>query len=91
MPTPLTRQQYEHLIAPRPYLWWGIADKTALSSESVVEGILGRGNWDDVKALFKELGIKQVKDIFENQTCGLRTNYRPRTINFFTLYFKRHV
>jgi len=91
MSTRLTQKQYEHLVVPRSHLWWGTGDKIGLSLECVVEGILGWGNWNDVKILFKELGIRQVKEIFENQVLGPRTNYRHQTINFFRLYFNRHV
>jgi hypothetical protein len=90
MNTPLTYKQYQHLIAPRAHLWWGAGDRRGLSKESVVEGILGRGNWDDVLALIDEWGIQEVKQIFDRQTAGPRTNYRPRTIHFFRLYFDRH-
>ena len=86
----LTAKDYQTLVAPRPHLWWGAADKTRLSPESVVEGILGRGNWNDVNVLFKEWGIHEVKRIFEKQMNRSRTNYRAQTLHFFRLYFNRH-
>jgi hypothetical protein len=90
MNTTLTEEQYWHLVEPRPHLWWGTEDKKSLSVACVVEGILGWGNWDDVKMLIRELGIQQVKQIFESQTSSSRTNYRPQTIHFFRLYFNHH-
>ncbi len=90
MNAPLTHKQYQRLVAPRTHLWWGAGDWRRLSKKSVVEGILSRGNWDDVLALIDEWGIQEVKQIFDRQTAGPRTNYRPQTIHFFRLYFDRH-
>ena len=86
----LTERQYSKLIASREYLWWDVADKRMLSLESVVEGILTKGDHDDVKSLFAELGISKVRAIFEKQIRKKRCNYRPPTINYFSLYFAHH-
>jgi len=85
-----TEKQYAMLIAPREYLWWDIADKRHLSLESVVEGILTKGDLDDVKCLLAEIGIPEVRRIFERQISKGRCNYRPSTINYFSLYFAHH-
>ena len=86
----ITEQQYNTLVAPREYLWWDIADKRTLSLESVVEGILTKGDFDDVKSLLAEIGIPKVRRIFESQINKQRCNYRPPTINYFSLYFAHH-
>lgn len=88
--TQLTLKEYKSLVAPREHLWWDVQDKRNLSLESVTEGILSRGNWDDVQALFQEAGLSKVMQIFKKQIKSPRTNYKPQTINFFNLYFKRH-
>ncbi len=90
MTTPLTQKQYERLVLPRTHLWWWVGDQAGMSLECVVEGILGRGDRDDVRALFSEVPIRRVMGIFEKQTCGPRTNYHPRTIHYFRLYFNRY-
>jgi hypothetical protein len=90
MNTSLTHKQYQRMVLPRVYLWWGAGDTGNLSKELVVEAILSRGNWDDVLALIDEWGIHEVKQIFDRQTSGPRINYRPQTVNFFRLYFDRH-
>jgi hypothetical protein len=89
-PTPISSKEYERLVVPRQHLWWDVRDKRALSLESVVEGILNRGNWNDVQALFEEVGLSKVMHIFKKQIKSPRTNYKPQTINFFNLYFERH-
>ncbi|WP_459827584.1 hypothetical protein [Desulfomicrobium salsuginis] len=86
----LTEKQYTTLVVPREYLWWDIANKRHLSLESVVEGILTKGDLDDVKCLLAEVGIHEVRSIFERQIGKERCNYRPPTINYFSLYFARH-
>ena len=86
----ITEQQYKTLVAPREYLWWDIADKRTLSLESVVEGILTKGDFDDIKCLLAEIGIPEVRRIFEIQIKKERCNYRPPTINYFSLYFAHH-
>lgn len=86
----LTERQYSTLVAPREYLWWDVADKRMLSLESVVEGILTKGDLDDVKNLLIEIDIPEVRRIFEQQTRKERCNYRLPTINFFSLYFAHH-
>lgn len=86
----LTERQYNKLVAPREYLWWDVAEKRRLSLESVVEGILTKGDLDDVKDLLAEIGILEVRRIFEQQIRKERCNYRPPTINYFSLYFARH-
>lgn len=89
-PASINPKQYERLVEPRQHLWWDVRDKKTLSLESVVEGILSRGNWNDVQALFQEVGLIKVMHIFKKQIYSPRTNYRPQTINFFNLYFERH-
>ena len=86
----LNERQYSTLVAPREYLWWDVADKRQLSLESVVEGILTKGDLDDVKILLAEIGIPEVRRIFEQQIRKDRCNYRPPTINYFSLYFAHH-
>ena len=86
----LTEDQFNTLVAPREYLWWDVADKRMLSLESVVEGILTKGDLEDVRQLLDTIGIQKVREIFEQQIRKERCNYRPPTINYFSLYFAHH-
>ncbi len=50
---PATSQLNTEFVEKRPYFWWWVRDKKALSVESVVEGVLAYGNMNDVYNLFK--------------------------------------
>lgn len=78
-------------VEKRPYFWWWVRDKKALSVESVVEGVLAYGNMSDVYNLFKIVGYEKVKQIFFHQIRHQRCNYTPRTINFFKKIFELNV
>jgi hypothetical protein len=86
----LSERQYSALVAPREYLWWDVADKRLLSLEREVEGILTKGDLEDVKDLLTEIGIPEVLRIFEQQITKERCNHRPPAINYFSLYFAHH-
>jgi hypothetical protein len=86
----LTEDQFNTLVAPREYLWRDVADKRMLSLESVVEGILTKGDLNDVRQLLEEIGTPKVREIFEQQIRKKGCNYRPPTINYFSLYFAHH-
>jgi beta-galactosidase GanA len=75
----------------KKYFWW-VPEKeiASLSHDAIVESVLSNGNEGTVSQLFDYYGIEKVAEIFNRQTSGRRFNYRPRTINFFRLYFKRH-
>lgn len=77
-------------LKSRAGLWWWVKDATKLSDEALLEGVLNYGEWDDVLTVFKILGIKKAAAIFKKQTAGKRVNYRPKTLNYFKLYFKQY-
>jgi len=79
------------IVEEKPYLFWYIDDKKNLSNEAIVEAILNYGDWQDVKDLFKNLGIKETASIFKKGISGKRSNYRPEIKNYFSLYFKKYV
>ena len=82
---------YEAIVKKKPFLFWYIKDKSQLSEKAVVEAILNYGDFDDFHHLCKILGIQKVADIFFHLIQQPRTNLKKSTINFFKLYFKRHV
>jgi hypothetical protein len=89
-PNPITFSQYKRLVAPRPWLWWDVADTSRLSMESVVEGILTRGDWPDFLEAVEVLGMEQVREVFFRQIKRQRNTYRIQTRNLFQRYFERH-
>jgi len=80
----------QKLFADKPYLAWDIKDIQNLSESALVEHILNYGQWDDYLLTEKELGIKQVKSIFDDLKNKKRVNLRPQTINYFENYFHKY-
>lgn len=82
-------------IRENNHLFWYTPDekKEEISLEFLVETIL---NYGDIKALKKMLdliGIKNTARIFFNSinlSERRKNNFHELTINYFTLFFKRH-
>jgi len=74
-------------------LFWYIPEeeKQNISIGFLIETILNYGDEKSVKKLFDLVGINKVAEIFYKQTSRKRINYFPQVVNFFKLYFKRHV
>lgn len=71
--------------------WYTPEDKKEdMGPELLVETILNYGTMDDVKNLFKVLGIKETSRIFFSAEGRKKLNYYPEVYNFFSLYFKRY-
>jgi hypothetical protein len=75
--------------------WYSPEDKgETVSDELLVEHILNYGTMDDVRNLFKVVGIDKVSKIFFdsiNRSERRKNNYSPITVNYFTLLFNRYV
>ncbi len=86
--------EIKKFIRENSSLFWWIKEeeKENIDIKFLVEQILNYGDEKSVKRLFELVGIDKVADIFYEQTSPerMRVNYRPRTINFFNLYFKRN-
>lgn len=80
----------QNLFLEKPYLAWFVKDKKGLSKQSMLEQIFNYGSWQDYLETEKDLGIKEVKAIFEDLKNRKRTNLRPKTINYFNLYFAKY-
>ena len=77
-------------IAKREAFVWYVADLRTLSDEAIVEATLNYGDWDDVQEVIRILGMEKVAQIFKAQTHRTRSNYHPKTRNFFSLYFNKY-
>ncbi|KKS32722.1 MAG: hypothetical protein UU93_C0005G0030 [Candidatus Amesbacteria bacterium GW2011_GWA2_42_12] len=80
----------QDIFLKKPYLAWFVKDKKKLSQESTLEQIFNYGNWQDYLKAEEDLGIKEVRSIFERLKNRKRTNLRPKTINYFSLYFTKY-
>lgn len=77
-------------IQKRPHLVWYTKNHENLSPDSVVEAVLNYGDWDDVQELTRILGMKETAAIFEKGLNQKRSNYRERTKEYFSRYFKKY-
>ncbi len=77
-------------IKKRSHLFWYIKDLDNVSDDFVLEQVLNFGDFNDVKLLFKIIGIKRASEIFNKQIRKKRCNYRPEVKNYFKLYFKEY-
>ncbi len=85
--------EIKEFIKENSQLFWWIKpeEKENIEISFLVEAILNYGNEKSVKKLFDLIGIQKVAEIFYRQTSRERTNYHPRTVNYFRLYFQKHV
>ena len=74
-------------------LFWYIKKEEIknISIDFLVETILCYGNERSVKKLFDLIGLQETSKIFFKQISYKRNNYHPRTIQYFKLYFQKHV
>jgi len=80
----------QELARKKPYIFWSTKNYDKLSEEVIIEGILEYGDFNDVKKLIEIIGEERTSKIFASQIKKKRSNYDPKTINFFKLYFKHH-
>ena len=71
-------------------LLWYVKDYDQLTMESVLEAVLGYGNWQEVKSLVELVGKKKLALTYNRLINQSRVNLRPETINFFNFYFKKY-
>ena len=82
--------ELQEFIKKRPYFIWWTRDCDRLSDEAIVEATLNYGDWSDVQDMIRLVGIRRAADIFRSRSSRVRSNYRPKTKHFFTLYFDAH-
>lgn len=86
----------EQLIENNSHLFWFTppGKKNEIGDDQLVETILNYGDEKAVRQLFTVMGTDKVAAVFKRQiTSGKRrkNSYHELIINFFQLYFKRHV
>lgn len=89
---PLSRiDQAREIIRQQPSLIWYTNNYDGLDEAAIAEAVFNYGNWPDFLRLKKIFGLKHLKSAFDRLTGGRRVNLRPQAVNFFKLYFARHV
>jgi hypothetical protein len=73
-------------------LFWYIPEdkKEEISHDVLLEFILNYGSLEDVKMLFKILGVEEAAKVFFRAEGRRKLNYFPEIYNFFSLYFKKN-
>ena len=73
-------------------LFWYIPEdkKEEIDHEILVEFILNYGTLEDVKELFRIMGVIEVASVFYQAEGRKKLNYYPEVYNFFDLYFKKY-
>jgi hypothetical protein len=82
-------------IRENSHLFWYTPEdkKEEINHEFLVETILNYGDMEAVKKLLYLLGNKKVAKIFFdsiNLSARRKGNFHELTVNYFTLFFKRH-
>lgn len=80
----------QDIIMKKPYLAWYVSDPKKLSDEATLEHILNYGDWEDFKQFLAIKGIQESADIFLHTLEKARSNYSPKTKNYFKLYFNKY-
>ena len=74
--------------------WYSPGDKgETVSDELLVEHILNYGTMDDVRELFRVMGLQRVSEVFFKSiklSERRKNNYNPVALNYFTLLFNRY-
>ena len=82
------------LIRKNAHLFWYSKDseKENLPLPVVMEFFINYADKENIKALFKTVGIKNAAAVFFEQVdaWGDRSNYLPELQHYFTLYFKKY-
>ena len=81
----------KEIVKNNKSLFWDESEINSLSTELIVEKILKYGDYSSVMKIIDILGIDRVASIFYDKVNQKRSNFHPRTINYFKLYFKKHV
>ena len=89
-----TQSLKDYIDQRQDLFWYTPAPKNEkVSDDLLVETILNYGTMDDVRELFRVMGIKNVAQIFFqaiNQSERRKNNYFELTVNYFTLLFNRY-
>jgi hypothetical protein len=86
-------QEVKDFIRKHEDLFWYSPNDRAdtVSDELLVETIINYGTMQDIRHLFKAMGIESVASIFRGMTGRKELNIYPELRNYFELYFDKYV
>jgi len=82
----MVSKELQDFAASHRTFWWWVKDPRALDEESIVQGTLNYGDWDDVQELIRIMGMEEVARTFYRDiwiSRRRRGNYYDDVINFF--------
>jgi len=72
--------------------WYTPEDKKQeISNEFLVETIFNYGDLEDVRKLFKIMGVERLSEIFSGLQGRKKLNYYPEIYHFFSILIHRYV
>jgi len=83
----LSAQEY---IKSQPHLVWYVKDYASLSDAVILESILNYGTWQDVKTIEAILTPEKIRKLYQEIANKKRTNLKPKTKNYFDMYYRTH-
>jgi len=85
-------EELKNFIRENGYLFWYTPEDKGetVTDELLVETMLNYGDLDQIRNLFKLMGMKNVAKIFKNMTGRKKLNYFPEIWNYFDLYFNKY-
>ena len=85
-------EELKQYIRDRGYLfWYSPEDKgESVSDELLVEHVLNYGTMDDVRELFRVMGLNRAAEVFVGMTGRKKLNFFPEIWNLFNTLFKRY-
>jgi len=87
-----TQAVKDYIDQRQDLFWYTPAPKSEkVSDDLLVETILNYGTMDDVRELFRVMGIKNVAKIFKNFIGRKKLNIFPEIYHYFNLYFSKYV
>lgn len=81
---------FNQWLRQRKVYWWWVPDVSKLNEESILEGIMSYGDWEDFLQLKKLWGTAKITKIFDKITGKKRVNLRPSTRALFSDYLATH-
>ena len=85
-------EEINNLIRENGCLFWYTPEDKGekVTDELLVETMLNYGDLDQIRGLFKLMGMQNVAQIFRNMTGRKQKNYFPEIWNYYDLYFNKY-
>jgi hypothetical protein len=87
-----TKVVKDYIRKHQALFWYSPGEKdNTVSDELLVETIINYGTLEDIRELFRVMGLENVASIFRRMTGRKALNIYPELRNYFDLYFNKYV